>query len=306
MLPMRLFATAPKLPINPFADMADWTGWVKGCVAQCTEHRGLGSNVVVLPEAMNLPVITTGIGPSMRKARDLISRGRMTEAMVVTGGWRAITSSLAGVMRKQEPKLKESLDLYRSVAQHNCCHLATSGFFVDVESRQAVNRLWVIAPNGEVVHVYDKQRLTLGEQGLHIVAGQQYNNPFFEIEGVSLAAVVCYDMFDPNIQHVLLDGDIRALLVPSANSLPWAGYAKSGVWQPTEWLAPLERFKMHGITVVNSMLRGPYGNMFDGQPSICGPDGTSRCEFPDNDGRCPMPQTGFYLERDGIVWADLT
>ena len=302
---MRLFATSPRLPDCPFAKMADWAEWVKECVAQCKDHRTLGYSVVLLPEAMNLPVITTGSGWRMFLARWLVSRGWMMLAMLVVGGWRAITSSLAGVAWAEESKLKDSLRVYRQVAQDNSCYIVACGFFVDTESRRLVNRLWVIAPSGEVIHVYDKQRLTRGEQGLRVVAGQQYNNPFFEIEGVSLAAVVCYDMFDPNIQHVLLGSDMRALLVPSANSLPWAGYAKSGVWQPLEWLAPLKRFMARGIMVINSMLRGSYGNIFDGEPSICGPNGTSSCEFPDNNGLCPMPEIGFYPNDGNVVWADL-
>lgn len=306
MLPIRFFATSPKLPSDPFADMADWAQWVDDTVGQCLTKRGPGCNVVVLPEVMGLPVLTTGSGWQMLLARWLVSCGCMTLAMLIVGGWRAVTSSLAGVARAQLSKLELSLRYYSRIAQSNACYLVASGFFVDVESHQTVNRLWIIAPNGEVIHVYDKQRLTFGEQGLHIVAGQQYNNPFFEIEGVQLAVAVCYDMFDPNTQRLLLDGDIRALLVPSANSLPWASYAKSGVWQPTEWLTPLKRLSGRGIMVVNSMLRGPYRDTFDGQPSICGPDGSSKCEFPYNNGMSPMPQTGFYPSDGDIVWADLT
>lgn len=301
---LRVFATAPTLPDCPFATMAGWARWLSRVVCECLAHASPGINVVVLPEIINLPVITTGPGLWMSLARKWLRRTSL--AMLLTGGVRVIRGGFPAVIRAQEAKLVHGLALLRDLARQKSCYIVTSGFWLEGKDKRLVNRLWVIDPHGEIVKVYDKQSLTPEEVELGVTVGRQYKNPFFRIAGVDLAAVICFDMFDPEIQsRILARPGVKSLLVPSANGLTWAGYAGSGVWQPLEWLEGI--YNWSKFVVVNSMLCGRYGaTLFDGQASICGPGGVGHCKFPDNGGKCLLPKRGFYPSYGNIVWADLT
>lgn len=301
---IRFFATAPELPGDTFAQMVEWEQWLDATVAKCMKHRGDGDNLVLLPELANLPVISIGSGLRMRLARKCISQTSL--AMLVVGGAQAITNGFPGVMNAQAAKLEESLCIYQRIARRNRCHLVASGFFLEAGGR-LVNRLWVIDPSGKIIHAYDKQKLTLGEVSLGVSVGS-HDDPFFRVAGMHLAAVICFDMFDACVQATIRSGNVRALLVPSANPQKWAAPAKdSGVWQPLEWLDGSNWLMNEPapILFVNSMLRGKYGAMeFDGQPFIRGRLGTEPCGFP-TDGKDVLPSTGFFPRHKQIVYADL-
>jgi predicted amidohydrolase len=301
---IRFIATSPKFPHQPFKTLGAWEVWLDAFMAACMEHAGPKITVIVLPEDLNLPVILTGEGLNMDIARRYSHVPNLS--MLAASNGRALRGGFLRVLRMHRAKLEASVQVYSRLAQKYSCYVVGCGFYLDESNHGLVNRLWVMSPSGETVHQYDKQNITSSEQSLGMRSGSN-TNPFFSIYEHKIATAICLDAFDPEHQELFRNANIRAVLVPCANPRPWEGYAASGVWQPTEWLAASEWVMAapSSILFVNSMLRGRFGpEEFHGQAHIRSQHGKEVSGFPPENDQEQIV-SGFHSSHEHLAYADL-
>jgi predicted amidohydrolase len=117
--------------------------------------------------------------------------------------------------RHLTPLLRPYCDLLLDIARRHRIALAGASFWHE-ENGQGLNSGFVALPDGRLIR-QDKLHPTRPEQAIGTVGGTAGGTALqgFEIDGIRLGLVICYDVQFPELtRHLVADG-IEVLLVPS-------------------------------------------------------------------------------------------
>jgi predicted amidohydrolase len=98
-----------------------------------------------------------------------------------------------------------------AVAQRHGIVIAGASFWHE-ENGRGLNTGFVVYPNGSVIR-QDKLHPTRGEKAIDTSGGN--NLATFEIGGVTVGMLICYDLQFPELSRHLVDQGVEILLVPS-------------------------------------------------------------------------------------------
>jgi predicted amidohydrolase len=122
------------------------------------------------------------------------------------------TAGVANLYRRRlTPLLRPYEDALRAVAQRRQLALAGATFWHEEEGR-GVNSAFVAFPDGTVQR-QDKLHPTRPEQAIGTVGGESLQT--FEIDGIRIGLLICYDIQFPELTRHLVAEGIQVLLVPS-------------------------------------------------------------------------------------------
>ena len=113
--------------------------------------------------------------------------------------------------RRLTPLLRSYEDALREVAQRRQLALAGATFWHEEEGR-GVNSAFVAFPDGTGQR-QDKLHPTRPEQAIGTVGGESLQT--FEIDGIRIGLLICYDIQFPELTRHLVAEGIQVLLVPS-------------------------------------------------------------------------------------------
>ncbi|HET6160635.1 MAG TPA: nitrilase-related carbon-nitrogen hydrolase [Dongiaceae bacterium] len=125
------------------------------------------------------------------------------------------TAGVANLYRRRlTPLLRPYEDALREVAQRRQLVLAGATFWHEEEGR-GVNTAFVAFPDGTIQR-QDKLHPTRPEQAIGTVGGEGLHT--FEIDGIRIGLLICYDIQFPELTRHLVAEGIQVLLVPSLTS----------------------------------------------------------------------------------------
>jgi predicted amidohydrolase len=128
---------------------------------------------------------------------------------------KTTTAGVANLYRRRlTPLLRPYEDALREVAQRRRLALAGATFWHEDEGR-GVNSAFVAFPDGTVQR-QDKLHPTRPEQAIGTVGGESLHT--FEIDGIRIGLLICYDIQFPELTRHLVAEGIQVLLVPSLTS----------------------------------------------------------------------------------------
>jgi predicted amidohydrolase len=132
------------------------------------------------------------------------------------------------------------------------------------EDGQVYNAAVFLGRSGEVHALYRKTHLYGAVDRSQFSAGDRLNAPFV-VDGWCLAIAICYDIEFPELARAQAQAGVDALLVPTANMLPYVGV-------PTR-LVPA-RAEENAVYVAYANYCGSEGEFdYCGLSCVCGPDG---------------------------------
>ena len=124
----------------------------------------------------------------------------------------ATAAGVANLYRRcLTPLLRSYQEALREVAQRRKIALAGASFWHEEEGR-GVNSAFIVFPDGSLQR-QDKLHPTRPEQAIGTVGGEALRA--FEIDGVRVGLLICYDLQFPELTRHLVAEGIRVLLVPS-------------------------------------------------------------------------------------------
>ena len=113
--------------------------------------------------------------------------------------------------RQLTPLLQPYCDALLDVARRHDVALAGASFWHE-ENGQGLNSGFIALPDGQLIR-QDKLHPTRPEQAIGTVGGADLRS--FEIDGIRLGLVICYDVQFPELTRHLVAEGIEILLVPS-------------------------------------------------------------------------------------------
>lgn len=132
------------------------------------------------------------------------------------------------------------------------------------DGAEVFNAATTIGPDGAILAHYRKIQLYGAMERASFAPGQQLA-PCFEIDGVRIGLLICYDIEFPGHAAALAAAGARVILVPTANP--------SGFEHVQRRLVPA-RAHENDIVVAYANLTGVEGDLtFGGRSVIAGPDG---------------------------------
>jgi predicted amidohydrolase len=102
-------------------------------------------------------------------------------------------------------------DMLRALARKHRINLAGASYWHECDA-VAVNTAFWCRPDGSV-ETQDKLHPTRAEQAIDTIGGNDVR--VFELEGVKVGLLICYDVQFPELSRSLVDAGIQVLLVPS-------------------------------------------------------------------------------------------
>ena len=174
------------LAIRRYADVPAFRSHIDTLAAEAADR---GSSLLLLPE-----LSCVGLLWSDPEA------GEATAAGVANLYRRCLT-----------PLLRSYQEALREVAQRRKIALAGASFWHEEEGR-GVNSAFIAFPDGSLQR-QDKLHPTRPEQAIGTVGGEALRA--FEIDGVRVGLLICYDIQFPELTRHLVTEGIRVLLVPS-------------------------------------------------------------------------------------------
>jgi predicted amidohydrolase len=185
-----------------------------------------------LTEALPISIATLAIRryedvPAFRSHVDTLAAGaidrgsrllllpELTCVGLLWGDPEAAQTTVAGVAdlyrRHLTPLLHPYEEALREVAQRRRITLAGASFWHEEEGR-GINSAFIAFPDGTLQR-QDKLHPTRPEQAIGTIGGEELRA--FEIDGVRIGLLICYDIQFPELtQHLVAEG-IRVLLIPS-------------------------------------------------------------------------------------------
>jgi len=119
-----------------------------------------------------------------------------------------------------------TLAALRQLARELCIYLHIGSLALKVSDNRAVNRAFVIAPDGEVVGRYDKIHMFDVDLG----NGESYREStayrpgeravLTDVDGIRFGLTICYDLRFPSLYRALAEGGAQVLTVPAAFTRP--------------------------------------------------------------------------------------
>lgn len=128
-------------------------------------------------------------------------------------------------------KLKEeesdpSLAAFRDLARSLSIHLHVGSLALKVSEQRAVNRGFLISPDGEIAARYDKIHMF----DVDLANGESYREStaykpgeraeLSHVEGIGLGMTICYDLRFPALYRALAEAGAQVLTVPAAFTRP--------------------------------------------------------------------------------------
>lgn len=170
----------------------------------------------------DLPAFRSHIDTLAAEAADKGSRVLLLPELTCVGllwaypeAAQTTVSDVADLYRRRLTPLfgpyQESL---RDVAQHRRIALAGGSFWHE-ESGKGVNSAFIAFPDGSLQR-QDKLHPTRSEQAIGTVGGESLHT--FEIDGIRIGLLICYDIQFPELTRHLVAEGIQVLLVPSLTS----------------------------------------------------------------------------------------
>ena len=174
------------LAIQRYPDIAAFQSHIDALAA---EAAGVGSQLLLLPELACVGLLW-GDGAAAR-----------TTIPEVGSLYR----------RRLTPLLQAYCDALRDVARCNNLVLAGASFWHEEDGR-GLNSGFVVMPDGGLIR-QDKLHPTRPEQAIGTAGGTDLR--VFEIDGVRMGMVICYDVQFPELTRHLVAEGVEILLVPS-------------------------------------------------------------------------------------------
>ena len=126
----------------------------------------------------------------------------------------------------------------------------------------------VIAPDGELLSVYDKTHLFDREKTV-FTPGAAFAPPF-AFGGVCFGVLCCFDIEFPEAARTLALQGAQCLLVPSANMEPWGGHHRAFV--------RARALENHAFVAYANAVGAASGYVFEGQSCLVDPLGSLLCD----------------------------
>ena len=165
---------------------------------------------------------------------------------------------------------RDYCDLFTSLSKKIEIHVC-AGSTVVLDGKKRYNRAHLFTSDGRL-HVQDKCMSTRFEIEKEVTPGREYK--VFEVDGVKLAIVICYDMEFPSIARNLCKKGAKLLLCPSYTD-DWQGYYRVHI-------ASRARALENQCFVATSVLHGKFDWVDEEASGFAGiyapPDG----DFPDS------------------------
>jgi predicted amidohydrolase len=125
---------------------------------------------------------------------------------------RTTTAAVANLYRRRlTPLLSSYQEALLEVAHRRKIALAGASFWHEEEGR-GVNSAFIALPDGTLLR-QDKLHPTRPEQAIGTIGGESLRA--FEIDGVRIGLLICYDIQFPELTRHLVTEGIQVLLVPS-------------------------------------------------------------------------------------------
>lgn len=177
------------LAIRRYADVSEFRTHIDALAAEAAES---GSRLLLLPEL-------TCVGLLWGDAE-----AGQTTAVGVSDLYR----------RRLTPLLHAYEDALREVAQRRRIVLAGASFWHE-EGDKGINTAFIAFPDGSLQR-QDKLHPTRPEQAIGTIGGDKLDA--FEIDGVRMGLLICYDIQFPELTRHLVAEGARIILVPSLTS----------------------------------------------------------------------------------------
>ena len=127
-------------------------------------------------------------------------------------GGQTTTAGVAELYRRRLTALLDSyIEALREVAQRRRIAIAGASFWHEQQG-SGINSAFIALPDGTVQR-QDKLHPTRPEQAISTVGGERLST--FEIDGIRIGLLICYDIQFPELTRHLVAEGIRVLLVPS-------------------------------------------------------------------------------------------
>lgn len=175
----------------------------------------------------------------MRSGRDVAANIESASALIreaAQAGARYVqTPEITNIMELDRPRLFEqlrpeaedtALAAFRALARDLSIHLHVGSLALKVAEARAVNRGFLISPEGEVTASYDKIHMFDVDLG----NGESYRESgayrpgeravLGTVDGIGLGLTICYDLRFPALYRALAETGAKLLTVPSAFTRP--------------------------------------------------------------------------------------
>ncbi|MFG1347951.1 carbon-nitrogen hydrolase family protein [Xanthobacter autotrophicus DSM 431] len=126
----------------------------------------------------------------------------------------------------KEEEADETLKAFRDLARELGIFLHVGSLALKVAETKAVNRAFLLSPEGEIVARYDKIHMFDVDLG----NGESYRESsayrpgeraiLADLDGIRLGLTICYDLRFPSLYRALAEGGASVLTVPSAFTRP--------------------------------------------------------------------------------------
>ncbi len=169
-------------------------------------------------------LITYDFEKNIARALSMVDKAAGSGAQIVVFTEMFFTPYEPKAIRSAAPYSPGALDSLREKAAGHKIHIVTGSMPWPSDGEKLYNRVYVIDPDGEVIHHHDKVHLfdctppggpSVRESDT-TVAGDSIGH--FETPWGRASVIVCYDIRFTPLTQVLADRDIRLLFVPAAFS----------------------------------------------------------------------------------------
>ncbi|WP_054637614.1 carbon-nitrogen family hydrolase [Thalassobacillus sp. C254] len=186
-----------------------------------------------------------------------------TDLVVLPEMWTT-AYTLPDLHNQAEPPNHETIDFLKKLAQEYGVHIVGGSIAVKEESG-IYNRAIVIDKKGSVVYEYDKLHLVPMLKEPDYLAPGREKVKVFELDGIKMGIVICFDLRFPEIMRELALQGAQALFIPAE----WPD-ARAGHWEVLQQARAIE----NQMYVISSNRVGAYdGVEFAGRSMITDPWG---------------------------------
>jgi predicted amidohydrolase len=162
------------------------------------------------------------------------------------------------------------------IQQANKLNTVIAGSVLVSQSNKKVNRFYWVWPDGSVKH-YDKRHLfRLGNEGDHVIAGQK--REVFDIKGVKILPLVCYDLRFPVWSRSKNDYDVMVNVAnwPAARRNIWDTLLQARAMENQSYVIGINRVGDDGNgtghsggTAIYDFTGDALFKANDNEPNIC-------------------------------------
>jgi predicted amidohydrolase len=159
--------------------------------------------------------------------------------------------------RVLNPQFSDYCEVLSDLARRHQVAIAGASYWHEREGK-AVNTALCCRPDGSVGY-QDKLHPTRPERAIDTAGGDEIK--LFEVNGVKIAMIVCYDVQFPELSRKLVDAGADVILVPSLTDM-------RGYWR-VRLCAQARAIENQVFTCVSPLV-GNLGIPFDRSPNRCG------------------------------------